>query len=354
MLPFCDCHCHTVDFRQTGINLSDLIGVMDESNIRYAAVFGLPLKIHGDANEKADACYYTIGDSRVNYWPATDRILLDQLDELPLRSRTRLFPFLCGFIPTDMYCLEGIEETFNRAPDVWAGIGEIILRHDKLTWKTEMETARADHPAMRGVYDFAAERDLPVLLHSNIGTDDNERKLDSNPVYVRELRTALENHPKARFIWAHAGVSYGISFDRIPDIVGGLLAEFDNLWIDLSWDVFLQKQLKKQEATQHWLDLINKYDSRFMIGTDAVGKSGIEKYASIVLEYRNVISGLETDAQRKVGFQNFLDVLPKKMRPHASLQRSNQSENINGDSVKASTNKGAGWWKMLRSKMLAN
>jgi hypothetical protein len=55
------------------------------------------------------------------------------------------------------------------SPDFWKGIGEVMARHDDLTALTYGETARADHVALDAVYELAAERDLPVSVHSILG-----------------------------------------------------------------------------------------------------------------------------------------------------------------------------------------
>ena len=89
------------------------------------------------------------------YHSYTDVIVAEMVRSLPAEQQGRLYPLICGFNPVDRYALRHIQRVYAQYPQVWSGIGEILLRHDDLTAFTYGETARANHPALWPVYQFA-------------------------------------------------------------------------------------------------------------------------------------------------------------------------------------------------------
>ncbi|MFD0663585.1 amidohydrolase family protein [Thermocatellispora tengchongensis] len=80
-----------------------------------------------------------------------------------------------------------------------------------------------DGPAYRPVWEFAAERRVPVLSHSYFGGD---------PLGV--FAALADEYPTVPLLLGHAGLDYGL--DRVVDVVG----ERPNIHLDLtgplSWD----------------------------------------------------------------------------------------------------------------------
>jgi predicted TIM-barrel fold metal-dependent hydrolase len=184
-------------------------------------------------------------------------------------------PFISGFNPVDKLAVDHIQRMLDWHPGLWAGIGEIMTRHDDLSAFSYGEPPRANHEALNPVYELAAKHNLPVLLHSNI-TSVRMRE----PLYLGELEDALQRHPDTRFIWAHAGTSDSINrrmnLSFLDNEVSRLLAKYDNLWIDLSWSILDEYVLTsgKDEVRTHWLKIIRRHPDRFVIGSDLVGKFG--------------------------------------------------------------------------------
>jgi predicted TIM-barrel fold metal-dependent hydrolase len=137
--------------------------------------------------------------------------------------------FICGINPNDKNATAHIRRMLDLFPGVFEGIVEIVTRHDGLTSLLPGEPPRSNSEAMMRIYDFAAEHDLPVMLHSNL-TSVRERE----PLYAGEIEQAIAAHPRTRFIWAHAGASTEIHRGQGPmpflrPTIERLLAEYDNL-----------------------------------------------------------------------------------------------------------------------------
>jgi predicted TIM-barrel fold metal-dependent hydrolase len=192
-----------------------------------------------------------------------------------------------------------------------------MTRHDELTRLTQGETARADHPALDAVYQLAAELQLPVIVHCDISSATKRE-----PVYLHELENALRRHPRTTFLWAHAGVSHATNVPSLPGQVRRLLLAYENLSVDLSWLVFDEYLVKDGKPAPPWVELIEAFPGRFVIGSDIVAK--FARYPAKIQRYYVLLDGLKAETARKVARDNFLALVPRKgaILPRPDGQRS--------------------------------
>jgi predicted TIM-barrel fold metal-dependent hydrolase len=195
---------------------------------------------------------------------------------------------------------------------LWQGIGEVMTRHDDLTALTYGNPARADNLALSRVFTFAGKHDLPVFLHSNIGS-----VWKRQPIYMSEVETAVREHPRTRFIWCHAGISRRIEVPSLTSDLESLLRQYPNLWIDVSWVVY-ENDLLKNDPTDmtrppvpnpQWINLIESHPDRFIIGTDKVGH--FADYPKEIQKYYTFLDALKPGTAKKLARENLLSVLPK-------------------------------------------
>ena len=163
-----DAHLHVVDFVQETPGGPALIDHMDRANVDKAVIFGLPVRKLWNEYDREPPDYYLANDAHCYYYAYTDVIVAEMVRALPAEHQSRLYPLICGFNPVDRYAIRHVERLYAQYPDVWSGIGEMLLRHDDLTAFTFGENARANHRALYPIYEFAGHYDLPVLLHQNV------------------------------------------------------------------------------------------------------------------------------------------------------------------------------------------
>lgn len=270
---YADAHLHFVDFFQKSEGIQAVIEEMNANRVTDVVLMGLPVTKMWAASEPKRPEYVFADDAKVYWYSLTDEILARAVASLSPADRERVHPFISGFNPVDKLAVEHIQRMLDWHPGLWAGIGEIMTRHDDLSAFSYGEPPRANHEALHPVYELAAKNNLPVLLHSNI-TSVRMRE----PLYLGELEDALKRHPETRFIWAHAGTSDSINrrmnLSFLDNEVSRLLGTYDNLWIDLSWSILDEYVLTsdKDEVRTHWLKIIRRHPDRFVIGSDLVGK----------------------------------------------------------------------------------
>lgn len=307
---YSDAQLHYVDFFQETEGMTKLIEAMDEGNIEHVMISGIPVAKKWDEDEPKRPRYYAGDDASLYWYSATDVLIAAAMEKLDAEQRKRFHPFLCGFNPNDKNAADHIRRMLELHPGLWQGIGEVFTRHDELTALTHGDAPRANNEAMARVYQLAAEFDLPVMLHSNITS-----KRERNPLYLGELEEALRNHPHTRFIWAHAGTSkelhrYQKKLHFLRPTLQKLLSEYPNLYIDLSWTVLEPYLLDKDgNPDPDWVKLVERYPSRFVLGSDVLGKFG--KLPKKMEAYEPFLNALPESVARKVARDNFLELLPK-------------------------------------------
>ncbi|PKM34767.1 MAG: 5-oxo-L-prolinase [Gammaproteobacteria bacterium HGW-Gammaproteobacteria-10] len=307
---YSDAHIHFVNFFQRSEGIQALLAAMDQSCIDHVMLTGLPVTKKWDENEPKEP-RYVFGDDAPTYWySASDVIVAEAVKDLPQAHRQRIHPFISAFNPNDMNAVDHIERMIRLYPGLWEGIGEVMTRHDDLTALNLGNTVRADSGGLPRVYELAARLEMPVMIHSNV-TSQREHE----PLYVEEMTRSLNAYPNTKFIWAHAGVSMVINrrmkLDFMVKLLDLLLKKHDNLYIDLSWSLLNHYLLDENgNPDGEWLELIEKYPKRFMLGSDAVGRFG--NIGKALHAYNPFLDALNEATAHQVARDNFLALLPKQ------------------------------------------
>lgn len=311
---YSDAHLHYVDFFQESEGMPALLAAMDNAGIDQSMISGVSVAKKWHEDEPKRPRYYAGDDADAYWYSATDVYVAAALEKLPAEQRKRFHPFLTGFNPVDKNAASHIERMLELYPGMWQGIGEVFTRHDDLTALTSGDTPRANNEAMTRIYHLAAEHDLPVLLHSNITS-----KRERNPLYLAEIEEPLRNHPHTRFIWAHAGSSMEIhrhqtQMDFLLPVLSRLLADYPNLYVDLSWSVLRPYLLDEHGVPRKaWVELVERFPERFMLGSDVVGR--FDSIGEQMHGFKPFLDALPQEVARKVARDNFLAVLPKAAKP---------------------------------------
>ena len=277
-----DFHNHYTNWKQAGSDFSGLMDAMDKAEVSRTVVCGLPTKQVEDR--------YAIDTE-------TDTNLLGQYEKLSAEYQKRVFPFICGINPENPAAISYAEELIKEHKSSIFGIGEIICRHDAMSFKAFGKEIPPNTETMLKLSDLAAEHKLPILLHSNIAQPG-----DTEPRHLDELEEFFSHNPQTKIVWAHCGISKdinGIPAQLLLSTLETLFARHENLSVDLSWRVF---DYYIDGAEKQWAKLISKYPERFLLGTDHTGKW--QEYLETVRRYDKLILMLPEAAQEMVKFKN--------------------------------------------------
>ncbi len=138
----------------------------------------------------------------------------------------------------------------------------------------------------RTIEDF----NLPILVHVDIP-------------FIEDFIHALEKCKNVKFIWAHTAYDFTKPFGGIenkPEMIEMLLVRFENLLFDISmWKIspifFMDEK---------WIQLLEKYNDRFLFGTDMTDQYILQ---SVWLKgYELIFEKLNRESLTKITKDNIL------------------------------------------------
>lgn len=300
-----DGHFHLLNFVQETEGIDAFLKVMDATGVPESIIIGMPVVKEWDESQKERPTYYLDDDARTYWYSATDFLVGNMMMGLSPDKRKRFHPFICGLNSSDNNAVNHVERMLAAFPGLWEGIGEVFARHDDLTALTYGATSRANMQSFDRLIALAEKHDMPILIHSNIGSAWRE-----NTDYLSEIEYALKNHPNAKIIWAHCGISRRIVIPNHTQILDRLLQTYPNLRVDISWVIFEQEIAPNGVLNKDWPALIEKYPDRFIIGSDVVGT--FAQYKATIQRYYLVLDALTPATAKKVAQENFLAALPRR------------------------------------------
>ncbi|MCR5108405.1 MAG: amidohydrolase family protein [Lachnospiraceae bacterium] len=304
-----DNHLHYCDFLEQSDGFPALCEAMDMAGVSKSVIFGMGIAKQWDSSMPVAPSYYLSNDSRCYYYSATDFLVAEDLLAQPKEIRDRFYPFCCGFNCNDRFAADHIERLLSLYPKFWNGIGEIMSRHDDLTALTYGEPPHIDGEGFLGIFDLAASKGLPVLVHHNVTAQSTEDIL-----YLDELYRALEYNRDCKIIWAHVGISRRVEVKALTKIADELLSKNKNLWIDISWLVYdyyfldaFPDNFYDGDSLNDWVKLLEKYPDRFLLGTDKVGHWAT--YPAEVIKYYKLLDKLKPETAKLLCKDNLLSLI---------------------------------------------
>ncbi|MDD5213781.1 MAG: TatD family hydrolase [Candidatus Gracilibacteria bacterium] len=301
--PIVDAHVHIVDFLGETEGLKNLLYYMNKSNIDKAVIFGTSVKKIWSENERERPEYYLDDDNGCYYDSSTDTTVANEYNKLSKSDKDRFFPLMCGFNPMDIDAINYIKRTFKYNPGVFCGIGEILYRHDDLTFQTQGEAPRMNTKATSKILEFASKYDLPVMIHNNITSPG----VSDYPKYLHEMESMLMEYPKAKIVFAHCGASRRLNAPYYAKMIDRLLSEYPRLYVDYSWVVFDDIISINNVSVDEWLALTEKFSTRVMIGSDILG-NGFYKIGATNSRFNNFLDALSPETREKVCRTNAINL----------------------------------------------
>jgi hypothetical protein len=314
---FHDSHFHLTNYVQEGIDARDFLRIMG-TRVGRSTLFGIPLQqqwSHANSGEFRPT-YYLQTDAPLYYYSFTDAYIASVYRSLTTEEQARFDPMITGFNPADMYGVDHIRRVLKTFPGVFTGIGEFSIHKEFVSSKIAGETASLTNPALDRILEFAAESGLVVILHNDI--DMPFGRVDTDPVYLAQIKALLKRHPKASIIWAHTGLGRIVrpvqvtaeAAERHPthlQILEGMLTDpgLSHVAFDISWDEVAKYAVSSPDVIARVVDLFNRHADRFLFGTDTVAPAGPQPYYAVFDLWSPVWKGLTPETSRKIRTANY-------------------------------------------------
>jgi len=207
--------------------------------------------------------------------------------------------------------------------------GEMISFHLCMSSTHSYQVALANHPLYKVLSDIAAKHGVPIDLHmeatetvqdtpENLKTACAENP-DELPASVPPLEELLAHNRKTKIVWQHVG--WDNLGNMTPTLVKRLLGDHANLYVSMRVED-RPKQIESSEdmpnrivgkdgkITTAWLDVINQYSDRVLIGSDEfVAPAGNDvKFPTSFVSTWSILSQLSAEVAKKVGHDNAASV----------------------------------------------
>ncbi|MES3002126.1 MAG: amidohydrolase [Pseudomonadota bacterium] len=174
----------------------------------------------------------------------------------------------------------------GTASGPFRGIGEFHL----------YDSNNANGPVAKKLMALADEKSLAVLAH-----------VDDVAIDLLMANTPSKGE-KVRLIWAHTGIG-GAPVSRVDQ----LFAKYPLLMGELSYRPGLTCAGGK--LCPEWRELLLKYPTRFMIGSDTWTNQRWESYDDLMRGYRTWLGDLPADTARKIAWDNGAGLFNVKVNP---------------------------------------
>ncbi|HKX45090.1 MAG TPA: amidohydrolase family protein [Planctomycetota bacterium] len=316
---FHDAHFHRTNYVQEGPSVARVLELMGD-RVGRVALTGIPLQqtwAHGNSGDDAPT-YYLESDAPLYYYSFVDAVTATEYLKLDAPDRARFDPMIIGFNPADMYAVDHVKRVLATYPGVFSGIGEFTIHKEFVSSKVAGEIASLRNPALGRLLDFCAESGLVALIHCDIDTP--FAKNDELPAYALQMRDLLLAHPGATVVWAHLGLGRVVHpyqpaagarpGERPPghlDLVARILErqELPNLHFDISWSEVAKYVVATPESTRATAELVNRFPTRFLFGTDSLAPQDEASYLSVYESYQPLWALLTPEARAAVTTGNY-------------------------------------------------
>jgi hypothetical protein len=334
---FNDVHFHLTNYVQKGLTVPEFLSVMGDKAGRVA-LFGIPLQQTWSYENSGDFAptYYLQTDVPLYYYSFTDASIAMAYRALTPKQQARFDPMITGFNPADMYAADHIRRVLQTFPGVFSGIGEFTIHKEFVSSKVAGDTASLTDPALDRIFDLCAEAGLVTLMHSDI--DVPFAKVDTEPVYLAQMKALLRRHPNTTTIWAHTGlgrvvhptqVSAGAAAaERSPnhlEIIGAILDDstLKHVYFDISWDEVAKYVIASPEVTKRVAALLEKHPDRILFGTDEVAPPDQASYLKVYRLYEplwKLLTPQTSELVRKGNYERIFDDARRRVRAFEKTQ----------------------------------
>jgi len=149
-------------------------------------------------------------------------------------------------------------------------------------------------------------------------------KEGAEPAYLKQMKAMLKRHPKATIIWSHMGLGRVVRPNKdhtanIEEILGD--PDFRHVYFDISWDETAKYVVASPETTKSMAELIERYPSRFLFGTDSLAPSDESKYTKVFHQYEPLWKALDVETSQKVRLGNYERIFDEGRRKVRNWER---------------------------------
>lgn len=308
-----DAHLHIRPFGGRPIEFMKMIKILNKSGILFAQIEGIGQRLPIDSK-----CDYYLG-CPINLHPSMINDIINaqlvfdnnlfNIDGVKV-NLSMTFPDLSK--PDEV--VKGIKYLELEFPNLFNWMGEVNVAKQAL-FKHGLTAVKMDIiPKWSKFMKMLRNKHMPISIHLDLGNDKNQTQ------FLPLLHEILRLYPNNIIVWMHMGLSKEltkINAKEHTEILSNLLSKYKNFYLDISWRILYDNLFSKPDKKQYYIDLMNKWPTRFLTGTDFVASfTKTEKVYKEELRITSLITNeLNDKAFRQIALgQNYLDITRSKYK----------------------------------------
>jgi len=324
---FNDSHFHLTNYIQEGTDIHQLLKLMG-STVGRSTLFGIPLQQQWSYRNTGDFAptYYLDTDAKLYYYSFTDAYIAAAYRSLTPEQQQRFDPMITGFNPTDMYAADHIRRVLQTFPGVFTGIGEFTIHKEFVSSKVAGDVASLTDKALDRILDFAGEVGLVSIIHNDIATPFFSPTTNAKPINLVQMKDLLRRHPRTTIIWAHAGLGRIIyPLQNHAALLEEIMSDpaYNHVYFDLSWDEVAKYIVATPETAKRAAEMINRFPTRFLFGTDVVAPADTVRYFKTYHMYEPLWEQLTPEVRALVSRGNYERLFDAARRRVREWERTN-------------------------------
>ena len=300
-----DTHNHFRPFGGAAKSMEEINQYLLDTGVLFVNVFGIgqSLPVDSDCEYYLD-CIGTPATPSIKNDMVNAMNYLDVDPEGTVMTLSMTFPDLAN--PGDV--VDQIALFDKEYPGMFTWMGEVNLVKQALFGNHHAATPKA---SIAGWADFMAilrERDIPISIHADLGSDAKPLK------YAHLMDEVLRLYPDNKIVWVHMGLSKELSSMDAGSHIAKMqtyLDEYPKLMLDITWRVIYDNYFMEPHMRAMYVDFFEKNADRILPGTDFVAshKKSYGVYRDEVLANSDIFKDLNNDAFRKIALgQNYFDI----------------------------------------------
>ncbi len=304
--PVVDSHVHFRPFGGPAIPFEEMVSYFEETGVLFANIYGI-----GQMLPLASSCNYYLDCPGTPVKPTLKNDFYNAANYTTKVSPnvhltlSMTFPDLSrpeSILPR----MRILEEEF---PGAFTWMGEVNLVKQALFPNGRGAVPMAKLPEWAPFMEELREREIPIAVHADMGSDGNPTE------YLPLMKEVLRLYPDNTIVWMHMGLSrelVNMDAARHIQIMAELLDLHPNLMLDISWRVIDDHYFSNPDKRELYVSFLNDYSERILPGTDflASGDKDIAIYRTELRVTSRIFRDLDDNAFRNIALgQNYFRLL---------------------------------------------
>lgn len=300
-----DAHNHFRPFGGAAKSMNEINQYLLDTGVLFVNVFGI-----GQSLPVNSTCEYYLDCIGTPATPSMKNDFVNAMNYLDTDPKgtnmvlSMTFPDLAN----PQAVVSQIETLDKEYPGMFKWMGEVNLVKQALFGNHHSATPVAAIADWSDFMKVLRDRDIPISIHSDLGSDQNPNK------YAYLMDEVLRQYPDNKIVWVHMGLSKELA-NADPDWhlakMQKALDQNPNLMLDITWRVIYDNYFKDPDMRAKYVAFFEKNSSRILPGTDFVAshKKSYSVYRDEVLANSDILKDLSDDAFRNIGLgQNYFDI----------------------------------------------